>query len=293
MKKYLFFLIIIFTSCTARIDINTDDAEPRLIIFGTISDNLQRHIVHITRSTGYFSNDPPPVIDNAIVTITVDNQVFPLNFDFGYNENAPLSCGDYYYFTDSICGEYGKTYTLDVWLDFDNDGVLEHYQAVSKMPKGPRVDSIYLSDYIIDKFPVLFLYGEVFKETENNFCIYTGKNNEPKGLFDYFMIFTPDMIVMLGDRYPLPYFAKGGIHIGDTVNFRVDNLSNDYARFLEQASSEMSVPMPFFSSPPAEVVTNIRCLNANIKVSGFFAAYDRGEDMTTISQINFDSFFDR
>jgi len=282
MKKYLFFLLIIFTSCTARIDINTDDAEPRLVIYGTISSEGRCHYISITRSTGYFSDEEPPIIKNAFVTLSYEDRIDTLQ----YNDLAKC------YVTDSIAGKPYETYTLDVWLDFDNDGVMEHYQAVSKMPKGPRVDSIYLSDYVIDRFPVLFLYGEVYKDTENNLCIYTGKNNEPKGLFDYFMIFTPDMIIMQGGRYPLPFFAKGGIHVGDTVNFRVDNLSRDYARFLSQASSEMSIPMPFFSSPPAEVITNIRCLNANIRVSGFFAAYDRGEDMITISTINFDSQFD-
>jgi len=283
MKKYIFFLLIIFTSCTALININTDDAEPRLIIFGTISSDSTRHSVQITRSAGYFSDEDPPAITNAVVTISTENEVFTL-----LQDTIPGV-----YFTDSIAGKPYETYTLDVWLDFDNDGITEHYRAVSKMPQGPRVDSIYLSDYIIDKFPVLFLFGEVFMnpENENNLCIYTAKNNEKKGLFNYFMIFTPDMIVMLGDRYPLPFFARGGIHVGDTVNFRVDNLSTDYAIFLEQAKGEMGVSMPFFSSPPAEVVTNIRCLDANIRVSGFFAAYHRGEDMITISTINFDMPF--
>jgi len=299
MKKYLFLLIIIFTSCVARIDINTDDAEPRLIIFGTISDNLQRHAIHITRSAGYFSNEEPPAITNAIVTISTENETFTLK-EQSYiyvkdNGDTVIMKWEGLYETDSVfAGESGKTYTLDVWLDFDNDGVMEHYQAVSTMPKGPRVDSIYLSDIVIEQFPVLFLFGEVFinAENENNFCIYTCKNENRlrQGLFDYFMIFTPDMIVMQGGIYPLPIFTGGNsIYIGDTIHFRVDNLSRDYAVFLSQAKNEMSVPMPFFSSPPAEVITNIHCLNANIKVSGFFAAYDRGEDMITISTINFDS----
>jgi len=280
MKKYLFFLVIIFTSCTALIDINTDDAEPRLIIFGSISNDFTRHSVQITRSAGYFSGEAPPAITNAVITISTENEVFEL-----LQDTVP---GVYY--TDSIAGEPNETYTLDVLLDFDNDGVAEHYRAVSKMPKGPRVDSIQLSDYIIDKFPVLMLYGEVFHDMENNFCIYTTKNNKPQGLFD-FMMFPESMIVTIGNIYPLPYFVRGGIHVGDTVNFRIDDVDNAYAIFLSQAKEEMSMKTPFFSSPPAEVVTNIHCLDANIRVSGFFAAYHRGEDMITISTINFDMPF--
>lgn len=284
MKKYILFLTVIFTSCTARIDIKTDDAEPRLIIYGTVTDETTQHYIKITKSTGYFSDEEPPSIDNATVTISHNDEVFTLQYQADFENGSYVS-------DTAFAGIYGDTYTLDVYLDYDNDGINEHYQAVSRMPKGPRVDSIYLSDYVIDRFPVLLLFGEVFNNTENNLCIYTAKNNEEEGLFDYFMIVSSDMIVLVGNRYPLPFFVKGGIHIGDTVNFRVDNLSNEYAVFLYQAKEEMSVKTPFFSSPPAEVITNIRCLNANIKVSGFFAAYDKGEDMTTISTINFDSHF--
>ena len=274
----MLFLPIIFYSCTARIDIKTNDTEPRLVIFGTISGDTIRHSVRITRSTGYFSNEPPPPISNAVVTISTENEIFTLHED-----TIPGI-----YFTDSIAGKCGETYTLDVWLDFDSDGTTEHYQATSTMPTGPRVDSIFLSSMVINDFPILWLYGEVFSGTDNNFCIYTAKNNEEEGLFDYFAIFSQDMIIMVGNAYPLPYFARGGVHVGDTVNFRVDNLSNNYAAFLQQASDEMSVKTPFFSSPPAEVITNIKCLDSNIKVSGFFAAYNRGKDMITISTIDFD-----
>jgi len=300
MKKHLFFLIIIFTSCTARIDINTDDAEPRLVIYGTITCDSVRHYINISRSAGYFSDSDPEKISNAVVTISTENETFTLKelsaIDVRDNGDTIIYKWEGVYATDSVfAGKPHETYTLDVWLDFDNDGITEHYQAVSKMPRGPRVDSIYLSDYVIEQFPVLFLFGEIFQDTEINLCVYATNHFGilRQGLFDYFMIFTPDMIVMQGGIYPLPIFTgSNSIYIGDTIHFRVDNLSNDYARFLSQAKSEMSVPIPFFSSPPAEVTTNIRCMNANIKVSGFFAAYDRGEDMTTISTIHFDPHFE-
>jgi hypothetical protein len=283
MRKYILLFAIIFFSCTSRIDIKTEDAEVRLVIYGTISDDTTRHSVRITRSAGYFSEQDPPAISNALVTISTENEIFTL-----LEDTIPGI-----YFTDSIAGKFGENYTLDVFLDFDEDGIMEHYQAISKMPKGPRVDSIYLSSIVIDKFPILLLFGEVFHEMENNFCIYTSKNNIEKKLFEYFMILPEHFIIMTGNTYPLPYFVKGGIHIGDTINLRIDDLDSDYAAFLSQAKEEMSIKTPFFSSPPAEVVTNIRCLDANIRVSGFFAAYDRGEEFMTISTVNFDSPYSR
>ncbi|MDR3327225.1 MAG: DUF4249 domain-containing protein [Prevotellaceae bacterium] len=281
MRK-IFFVALPFClglfSCTSPIYINTKGAEPRLVIFGTINEDYTRHCIRITKSTNYFSNEAPPPVTDAIVTISVDNEVFTLAQD----DTVPGS-----YFTDSLSAAAGKTYTLDVQLDFDNDGVAEHYQASSLMPKGPRVDSIKLSPIVLDKVPILFLYGQVYYETENHFCIYTGKNNEEQGLFDYFMILSDAYISTIGNAYPMPYFAEGGIHKGDTVNFRVDNLNLEYANFLSEVSQETSVSTPIFSAPPAEVVTNIKCLNANIKVSGFFAAYSKGRDLITISNIDF------
>ncbi|MDR1544604.1 MAG: DUF4249 domain-containing protein [Prevotellaceae bacterium] len=305
MKKIIYnsliIIILVLSACTERIEINTDDAEPRLVIFGAISDEIGAHRITISKSTGYFSNEAPPAITNAVVTITSsENEVFTLT-EIIYNVYRPEdidsltpigTVGSGIYETDATfrAAKYGLIYTLDVWLDFDGNGEIEHYQAQSTMPHGPRVDSIALSPIVIDKMPILFLYGEVFHDTPNNFCIYTSKNNNdnvPLGLFDYFAILDESMIKTFGNIYPLPYFARGGINVGDTVNFRVDDLNNDYAVFLSQCKSEMGMKTPFFSSPPAEVVTNIKCLNADIKVSGFFAAYDRGIDMTTISTINF------
>jgi hypothetical protein len=244
-----------------------------------INEHNDIHCVTISKSTPYFSTEAPPPIIDATVTISTDNQVFTLVQD----DTIPGS-----YFTDLIVAEPSKTYVLDVYLDFDNDGVQEHYQASSKMTHGPRVDSIVLSPIVIDKVPILFLYGEVFDDTENNFCIYAGKSSdEQQGLFDYFMI--PSSYLRTRSYvYQLPFFVEDGIHKGDTINFRVDNLGNDYAVFLSECSEEMSTSNPFFSPPPAEVVTNIKCLNSDIKVSGFFAAYSKGIDMTTISDINFE-----
>jgi hypothetical protein len=279
MKKILLLAIIILTSCTARIDINTEDAEPRLVIFGLINSDSTRHFVQITRSTGYFSNEEPPAISGAEVTISYDSEIL-------YLTESPERAGLYQ--TDSICGIPYKTYTLDVWLDFNNDGIKEHYQASSTMPKGPRVDAIMPPMIVPDmNMMIVMLFGEVFHEQDNYFCIYTSKNNEPKKLLEYFAILPDAMINSYENIYPFPYFAQGGIQKGDTVNFRIDDLDAEYSNFLSQASAETGVSMPFFSAPPAEIVTNIKCLTDDIRVSGFFAAYHRVKDLMTISDIDF------
>ena len=88
--------------------------------------------------------------------------------------------------------------------------------------------------------------------------------------------------------YTVPYFVrKGAIHKGDTLNIRIDNFNNPYLGFVSQAAST-GMQNPFFSSPPSEVKTNIRCLDADIRVSGFFTTYSRGAVFSVISHIDFD-----
>jgi len=270
-------IIFLSFSCTAPINISTSGSEPRLVIFGAISEDTVRQYVTISKSVSFFVNESPPPISDAIVTISYDNITDTLLPD--------TLAGRYY--IDSLRAEAGKKYILDVWLDFDQNGEQEHYQAESVMPHAPRLDSIILSNIVIQKMPIMYLYGKIYDDTENNFGIYTWKNSDTIGLFDYFLIMPKEMLVTTFDFYPMPYIVRGGFSKGDTLYLRVDNFNDEYAYFLDDVSSATSVSIPIFSSPPAEVYTNIKCLNANIKVSGFFAAYSRGKIFSVISKFDF------
>ena len=75
-KKYVrWFVVLILTtvSCTERIDIKTDDAPPRLVIYGYISTDTTQHSIQITRSAGYFTTESPEGLSHAIVTISDSN----------------------------------------------------------------------------------------------------------------------------------------------------------------------------------------------------------------------------
>ncbi len=274
---YVFITVCVLLSCTSPINIDTNDTHTRLVVFGAFSQDTVRNYVSISKSMSYFNTNPPIAITGAEVTVTAENIVYQLLPD--------TVAGRYY--IDSLEMVVGREYVLDIYLDFDENGVNEHYQAKSTMVNTPRIDSVRLSNIVIQKMPIMFVYGEIYNTTENNFCIYNWKNSDTIGMFDYVMIMSSQFLQSAVKVYPTPYFVRKGIKKGDTLNLRIDNFSNTYSRFISQVSSEMSMKNPWFSSPPAEVITNIKCLDSDVRVSGFFSTYSRGQVFSVISDIDF------
>lgn len=274
---YVFITVCVLLSCTSPINIDTNDTHTRLVVFGAFSQDTVRNYVSISKSMSYFNTNPPIAIIGAEVTVTAENIVYQLLPD--------TVAGRYY--IDSLEMVVGREYVLDIYLDFDENGINEHYQAKSTMVNTPRIDSVRLSNIVIQKMPIMFVYGEIYNTTENNFCIYNWKNSDTIGMFDYVMIMSSQFLQSAVKVYPTPYFVRKGIKKGDTLNLRIDNFSNTYSRFISQVSSEMSMKNPWFSSPPAEVITNIKCLDSDVRVSGFFSTYSRGQVFSVISDIDF------
>ncbi len=285
MRKFFYKSLILIglvawfaTACDAPIEVHTSSAEPRLVIFAAFSQDTSRNYVNISKSMPYFEEGKPIAVNDARVSVTYrGNQI--------WLEKDTLAGR---YFVDNLPLIAAESYVLDVFYDFDFDGTEEHYMAKSIMPNSPRVDSVRLSSIVIEKMPILFVYGQVFGTTENNFCLYDWRHGDTIGMFDFFMLMPEEFINTSANVYPMPYFIFDGIHKGDTLCFRIDNFNNQYAVFISQVSAETGVPNPIFSNPPAEVYTNIRCVSdESQRVSGIFTTYSRGETFTFISDIDF------
>lgn len=285
MRKFLYKSLILIglvawlaTACDAPIDVQTNSTEPRLVIFAAFSQDTLRNYVNVSKSMPYFEEGKPIAVNDARVSVTYRGNQIWLDRDTLAGR----------YFVDNLPLVATESYVLDVFYDFDGDGTEEHYMAKSIMPNSPRVDSVRLSSIVIEKMPILFVYGQAFHTTENNFCLYNWHYGDTIGMFDYFMLMPEEMMKTSTKVYPLPYFVSGNIHKGDTLCFRIDNLNNQYTVFISQAASETGIPNPLFSNPPAEVYTNIKCLSdENQRVSGIFTTYSRGKTITFISDIDF------
>lgn len=268
-------VIFLMASCTERIDIDTSDVPPHLVIYGHINTDTTQHAVRITRSAGYFTTQKPEGISNAEVIISTDDQVIPLL----ENDTVP----GLYQTRSGIFGRETKTYTLDVRLDFDNDQTPEHYQASAYLTDINSIDSIALQrSPTFPKVIELLLYAQD-KEENNFYSIFVSVN-------DSILNSTINNFFVMDDVYfngtymngiPSYYLNPKNrndeliLKIGDKITLNINAISKEYADFINQVQSEVRGSNPIFGGPPANVISNFRCVEppGAIEVLGFFTAY--------------------
>lgn len=274
---YLIFSILLtfsISSCTKRIDINTEASPPRLVIYGYITSDTTQHEIRITRSSSYFATTKPEGISHATVSISSSDKIFQLT----ENPNEP----GLYQTESNVFGIEGETYTLSVSLDFDEDGKPELYEATSFLPYAPEVDSIGFRDSdLIDNFIEVLLWGMMPDYEENYLSFHIFRNGEQitSHLEDYFVI--DDEYLDKKEIIGVPCFYLDQeeeddlLQDGDYITVRVDGITEEYATFIENAQSELWGSDPLFSGPPANIEANIQCKSPDVQIpiSGFFTAF--------------------
>ena len=275
----LFFLF----ACRERVNINTEDSPPRLVIYGYITTDTTQQAIRITRSTGYFVTTKPEGISNAAVSISCDDEVIPLKES---SEEPGL-----YLTSPDVYGIPGKTYTLHASVDFNGDGNTEEYEATSYLPFATTLDSA-----AITPSPILtthlhlqvLVWGNLPEESSGNFSFHLFRNGiAMNDSLRGFRIVQDDYITTKAFA-ALPVFLLDQeddpekLAPGDTVVVQVESLTPEYATFIDDARTELRGPIPLFGGPPANVKTNIRCLSTGSKVgiSGFFTAYSKQRTST-------------
>ncbi|WP_200976364.1 DUF4249 domain-containing protein [Echinicola sp. 20G] len=122
MRRYLYIVVVIalsLTGCEEVIVIDLDNAEPRVVIEGIITDQPGPYTVTISESVGFYEDNVFPGIEGAYIEIS----------DEEGNVDVLEELGDGVYQTTSIQGQRGVTYTIEVQLDG------ETYTAESTMPE--------------------------------------------------------------------------------------------------------------------------------------------------------------
>jgi len=272
----LTFLGCIFSvfACTERIEVSTKDAPERLVIYGYITTDTTQHSIRITRSSGYFTTSAPEGISNANVTISSGKGSYLLSES---KETPGL-----YQTEPGIFGIEGETYTLNVKLDFDEDGETEEFEAVSYLPVSGELDSIgFKQSDVFDDVIEILLYGRIPEDGKNYFSFHAYRNHDivNDSLVGFFIL--DDEYLEKREFFGLPCFyldqddKRSKIESGDSITLRVDFLTEEYADFLDNARMEVEENNPIFNGPPANVETNIKIIHnpSDIPIAGFFSAY--------------------
>ena len=265
-------------SCTERIDIKTDDAPPRLVIYGYLSTDTVQHSIRITRSAGYFTTDSPEGVSHAMVTISHSDGVIPLT----ENDTVP----GLYQTEPDVYGEEGKTYTLDVHLDFDGDHLTEHYQSSAYLKPINHIDSVGLqASRLFPNMVEVLLYAQDMPGEKNYYTIFVAINDSVLNTnINRFFVMDNDLFrgqyingvaCYYLSQDPDSRYRNEVLHVGDKVTLNINAISREYATFISNVQSEIGISIPIFGGPPANVPTNIRCIDPKdkIPVSGFFTAF--------------------
>lgn len=77
MKRIIHILILLlialsFAACTEKMDIELDESYTRVVAEGMITNEPGPHLIRLTTTAPYFSNQPVPVISGAKVYLVFD-----------------------------------------------------------------------------------------------------------------------------------------------------------------------------------------------------------------------------
>lgn len=250
--------LILATACTEKIDIELDSTYARLVVEGAVTSDSLNHYVLLSITSDYFSNKPPPKVQDAVVELSFGNESMQLI----ENDTIPGR----YETPNAFRGTIGTTYDLDIsQLDIDQDGQDEIYHSSSTMQGGAELEKIeikYYSTPVASGYTVfMYLYHvpEIrewfgFKLIKNGILISTS--------LEQYSVLSDEIF----DSGYFPGFPVGflsddesdeAVFPGDTITFELNCIEQSYYNFVSEAQLELAGNFPLFSGPPSNVVSNI------------------------------------
>jgi len=234
--------IIAISGCQKVINVDLNEAAPRIVIEGLVTDRRGSYMLTISKSGSYFNQPVLQTVSGAIAFIT-DNE--------GFTDTLKES-GPGIYYTQKLRGFPGTTYSLKVIAEDQT------YEGSSTMMSHVTIDSL-----------------KVFKSLEEGFGLGGNQNDSRYEIHCFFKdpreknyyrikVFKNDSINtenyrLYDDQYTNGEFTELRIaHASAGNTYRVELLSLDkstygYFRTLE----DLIFTNPFFGSTPANPDTNL------------------------------------
>lgn len=260
MRKFvLFFSLIIYIglthfSCTRIVDINLNDAAPKIIIEGGLSDFPATCSVKVSKTVNFNQPNVFPPVTSAVVSIA----------DESGNKTTLTETSAGLYKADSYHGISGRTYTISVTTEGKT------YTASSTMMYPTVIDTI-----IPER-----VSWENFGKTETlNYVII--QYQDPKFQDNYYRFIekinstiSTDIMIdndMLRDGNVITqqiYSENPPVQEGDTITVYLQTIEKDIFNYFEQLSQVTSQDRGGQSAAPANPTSNF-----NNGALGYFSAY--------------------
>ena len=254
------------SSCTQKIDLKLDESQSRLVVDATIAPSAS--LIKLTRSSGYFYNEPSPKVVSATISISNEELNFPCK------ETHPGVSGIYLP-DSSFHGIPGKTYTLNVSLKepVANKSNFSSSCTMAWVVKLDSIKTVFTPNYQGLDLWQINVYAKDPPADGNCYLFQYYRNDTliSDSIFKYSI--EEDKFFNGNYVYGAPVFYIDNshkwetLHTGDKVSVRMSGITREYYNFITQVQ-EAGFNIPFFSGPPANVKGNID--NGAI---GFFTVY--------------------
>lgn len=248
--KYLFFLIplvILLFSCEKPIEIDLDQAEPLYVIEGLVTNEFRQHQIKVSKTNPYTTTGKTPRVSGASVVVEDSEGTL-----YAFEESEP----GIYLSKEAFAGQIGYTYHMTIEVEG------QRFTASDQLPSVPPIDSLTIA---VDeeeradpeeegRFYDVLIFVEEPQETVDFYLVKFFRNGQVEN-FDGEIVWVFDDVA-LGpeiDNLPAPiYYA-----LEDTARVEMYSLTRKAYRHFLELSFNIDNDGGMFSSPPANVSTNI------------------------------------
>lgn len=215
---YLLILTFLFSACEKVIDVDLNDAEPRVVIEGNINGDNGLGEVKISMTASYFDTVPGERVSNAKVSVADGN-----GKEYRFYETAP---GVYRSF--EMRPADNATYKLNVEID---DKI---YQAESTLKPRVAIDSVTWffdeGNSFFDAGYYLNLYLMDPAEVENYYRIKVYKNGKLRNSSDDILVFADRFVN--GNQVEITLFDDP-YQINDTVRIQLMSIDKNVYEYFK------------------------------------------------------------
>jgi hypothetical protein len=260
MKKNLIYILLIsLCACQEEVVLDLKQQSPIPVIEGIWTDQAGINQVTVSLSTDYYdptSTQPVPNAEVAIYNVRNNEK-----FDFRYSSQSRK-----YFPLSTRVARVGETYELHVTIGNKT------YTSVGKMLEPAVLDSVLYSyregTTLREEGYYLKVFGKIPFTTDNNYRVRLVRNDTIlNNRTDYLLFDDTFGTSLLNAGFELTGFA---FQRNDKVKIEFYRLNQDAYDYLTQLVNLLFNDGGLFSPPPQNPDSNIRAIDGNNEVLGYF-----------------------
>ncbi len=249
-------------SCTKRVDITLKPGNIKLVVEGYLFGNDSVSWVRLTKTSGYFSNEPPPPVSYAQIVVSHKTRQWQLT------ESSTLP-GIYFLMDSSFHLIVSDTFKLNIQLQnpIGNHSVFESQTVVP--PLRIHIDSLKIKYTLNFKKWMVSYFGQ--DKPGKDYYLFNSRVNG-KIVTDSILTKVVRQDIFFNGRYVsgaiVQILDEQTMKVGDYYTLMASNITKEYYYYLTAMQDEVGDKNPLFSGPPANVEGNI-----SNNALGFFTSF--------------------